>query len=160
MQVIEQLKGMDAERFLHIYSALESQGFGPLDGEVAKAMRFRPHAIRKLTMEKRAQKARSILEGNSQAELAYELFGSYLLKTCKKLVTDFLDGTGVEHEDGMIENLQDGGPDPAKITETINALDGEHNPEDVTLYLALCAEHWPQVSEVLAAWQSRVTATR
>ncbi|MAE29226.1 MAG: hypothetical protein QF615_13515 [Planctomycetota bacterium] len=159
MQVIEQLKEMDAARFLHIYSALENQGFGPLDGEVAKAMRFRPHAIRKLPMDKRAQKARSILEGRSQAELAYELFGGYLMKVCKSLVTDFLDGTGVAHEDGMIENLQDGGPDPAKVAETIAALDKDHDQADVTLYLSLCAEQWPQVDEIQAAWQARLNPT-
>ncbi|HJO26579.1 MAG: hypothetical protein CMK00_00235 [Planctomycetes bacterium] len=160
MQVIEQLKGMDAARFLHIYSALENQGFGPLDGEVAKALRFRPHAIRKLPMEKRAQKARSILEGRSQAELAYELFGGYLMKTCKSLVTEFLDGTGVAHDDGMIENLQDGGPDPAKVAETIAALDEAHDTEDVTLYLSLCAEQWPQVAEIQDAWQGRMTPAK
>ena len=35
--------------------------------------------------------------------MCYELFGTYLFAAQKQLVLDFLDGTGVEHEDGMIE---------------------------------------------------------
>ena len=99
MQVIEQLRGTSDERFLEIYQALENQGFGPLDGEVAKAMKFRPHAIKKLPMAQRAKRARNILVRAGNAELCYELFGSYLMQKCKTLVTDFLDGTGVEHDD-------------------------------------------------------------
>ena len=75
MKVIEELKKMNDERFLGIYEALEDQGFGPLDGEVAKVMKFRPHAIRKLPMAQRAKRARSILTSGSKADLTYELFG-------------------------------------------------------------------------------------
>ena len=57
MQVVEQLKQTSPDRFLEIYSALENNGFGPLDGEVAKAMKFRPQAIRKLPMAQRARRA-------------------------------------------------------------------------------------------------------
>ena len=98
MQVVEQLKQTSPDRFLEIYSALENNGFGPLDGEVAKAMKFRPQAIRKLPMAQRARRAQSILISDSNAELTYELFGSYLMKTQKPLITDFLDETGVSHE--------------------------------------------------------------
>ena len=83
MQVVEQLKKTSPERFLEIYSALENQGFGPLDHEVAKALNFRPQAIRKLPMAQRARRALSILQAQSNAEMTYELFGSYLLKTNK-----------------------------------------------------------------------------
>ena len=45
MQVIQQLKQMSEDRFLHIYDTLSKDGFGPLDGEVAAALKFRPHTI-------------------------------------------------------------------------------------------------------------------
>lgn len=155
MRVIEELKAMSEERFLAIYQALENQGFGPLDGEVAKALRFRPHAIRKLPMERRARKAKRILESTANAELCYELFGSYLLKTHKEIVTDFLDATGVEHEDGMIASVEEHKPDVAKIDEAVAALDAKYPPEDVTLYLSMCAEQWPGVPELDALWRRR-----
>ena len=104
MQVIDYLKNMSAERFLAIYQSLENQGFGPLDGEVAKILKFRPQAIRKLPMDQRARRAKAFLERGTNAELAYELFGTYLLKSQKKIVTGFLDATGVEHEEGISDD--------------------------------------------------------
>src|SRR5688500_19372467 len=101
MQVLDQLRALSDERFLAIYEALSQHGFGPLDGEVAKALKFRPQAIRKLPMAQRAKKARSLLLARSNGEMAYEVFGTYLLKDHKGLVTGFLDLTGVRHEDGM-----------------------------------------------------------
>ncbi len=156
MQVIEQLKRMSEERFLAIYTSLEQQGFGPLDHEVAKAMKFRPHAIRKLEMTKRARKARQIMEARANAELCYELFGSYLLKHHKELVTGFLEETGVEHEDGMIGNVEEDQPEGDKIAAAVDVLDGKFDPEDVTLYLSICAEQWPQVTEIQETWKARV----
>lgn len=150
-----ELERASDERFLAIYESLAEQGFGPLDSEVAKRLRFRPHAIRKLPMAKRAACAKKILGDTNNVELAYELFGTYLVRNHKGLVTGFLDATGVEHEDGMIEDVDSGVPETAKIADAITALDGGHDPADVTLYLALCAEQWPEQKELLEAWESR-----
>lgn len=155
MQVIEELKRMSDERFLAIYEALEDKGYGPLDGEVAKVLHFRPHAIRKLPMLQRARRAKTILERRSNAELAYELFGSYLIKNHAELVTRFLDATGVRHEKGMIENVEESRPDAEKIGTVVLELDRDFAPEDVTLYLAVCAEQWPAVAEIQEAWRAR-----
>lgn len=156
MQVIEQLKAMKDARFLAIYEALASEGFGPLDGEVAKDLKFRPQAIRKLPLQKRAQRARIILQRGGQANLCYEVFGSYLMATCKQLVVDFLDGTGVEHEEGMIQDTARDKPDPAKVAGVVRELDAKYDPDDVTLYLSLAAEQWPTVPEVESAWRMRI----
>jgi hypothetical protein len=151
--IVEQLQHMSEERFLAIYEALSDNGFGPLDGEVARSLRFRPQAIRKLPMEKRARQARRIVETGSNAEMAYELFGSYLVSQHRELVTGFLDETGVPHEDGMID-LDDASPAEDKLDGALAKLDGEHDPEDVTLYLALCASQWPE----MAALRERLAA--
>ena len=156
MRVIEQLERLSEPRFLEIYESLAQNGFGPLDGEVAKVMKFRPQAIRKLAMPVRAKKARSILMARRQAELCYELFGTYLLKHRKELVIGFLDATGVRHEDGMLEDLDHNRPDPSKVEAAITDLDARFDPEDVTLYLALCAEQWPMLPELEALWRSRL----
>ncbi|MEM6674706.1 MAG: hypothetical protein AAF726_17800 [Planctomycetota bacterium] len=155
MQVIEQLKEMKEDRFLRIYESLASDGFGPLDGEVAKVLKFRPQAIRKLPMPKRAKTAQALLVRGANAELCYELFGTYLMQNAKGIVTDFLDGTGVEHEDGMIKNVDDAKPDPTKIASTVTELDEKYDSDDVTLYLSLAAEQWPSVPEVESVWRMR-----
>ena len=155
MKVIEQLKAMTEARFLEIYEALANNGFGPLDGEVARAMKFRPHAIKKLPMGQRARRARTILERGGNAELAYELFGTYLMKSKKELITEFLDATGVEHKDGMIENIQAASPAPEKLADAVAQLDEKYDSGDVTLYLSMCAEQWPQVPEIESLWRMR-----
>ncbi len=154
MAVLEELQRLSDERFLALYAALAERGFGPLDGEVARSLNFRPQAIRKLPLEKRAKRARALLAGKGKAELCYEFFGTYLVKTRKDLVVGFLDATGVPHEGGMIEG-DEARPEAAKIAPTLAELDARFDPADVTLYMALCAEQWPDVPEVERAWRER-----
>ena len=159
MKVIEHLKAMDEERFLAMYEALSQEGFGPLDREVAAQLKFRPQAIRKVPMEKRARRAKALLVSRARAELCYDFFGTYLIQHRLELVTGFLDATGVEHEAGMLETLDTNRPDPAKIPDAVKDLDAKFEPDDVTLYLALCAEQWPMVTELDALWRERAGLT-
>ena len=158
MPVLDQLKKMSPERFLAIYTSLENRGFGPLDGEVAKSLRFRPQGVKKLSMEQRARRAKALLESSRNAELAYELFGAYLLRHQKGIVTGFLDSTGVPHQEGMIDDLDGAKPAPEKLEAALADLDGRFPAEDVTLYLSMCAEQWPSVAEIGAAWRARYAA--
>lgn len=145
---------MSEERFLALYEGLaDGHGFGPLDGHVAKILKFRPQAIRKLPMPTRAKRARSLIERD--AELAYELFGSHLVRHHRELITGFLDATGVEHEDGMISDVEAAQPDPKKLDEAVSALDEKFPPGDVTLYLSMCAQQWPTVDELEELWSRR-----
>ena len=155
MHVLEHIRKMTPERFLAIYTALESKGYGPLDGEVAKSLHFRPLAIKKLPMAQRARRARILLEGSRNAELAYELVGTYLMKTCKEMVTAFLDATGVKHEDGMIEDTEKSIPAGDKVAPAVHELDERYPPDDVTLYLVICSQQWPKVKELEQLLASR-----
>jgi hypothetical protein len=157
MQVLSQLKSMSPERFLAIYQSLEVDGYGPLDAEVAKSLKFRPIAVKKLAMAQRAKRARMIMEATGNSELAYEVFGAYLLKNKKELVTGFLDKTGVEHKDGMIEDIEKGVPAKGKLAGAVKELDEAFPPDDVTLYLSLCAQQWPQIAEIDAMWKKRTS---
>ncbi|MFT4649314.1 MAG: hypothetical protein ACI87O_000955 [Planctomycetota bacterium] len=156
MKVIEQLKALDGDRFLAIYEALSQKGLGPLDGEVAKDLKFRPQAIRKLPFAQRAKRAKMYMERTANAELCYELFGTYLMQDHKQLILDFLDATGVEHKEGMLEGEGRQTPEVAKLNQAISDLDGKYDASDVTLYLAVCAEQWPDVPEVESLWRMRM----
>jgi hypothetical protein len=126
-----------------------------MDGDVAKLLKFRPQAIKKLSLEQRARHARNLLLARRNAEMTYEIFGAYLLRNHKELVTGFLDALGVAHKDGMIEDMAAARPDEAKIAGALAALDPKHKPEDVTLYLALCAQHWPESRQIAELWKAR-----
>jgi hypothetical protein len=156
--VVDQLRRLSDAEFLGIYESLQQQGFGPLDAEVAKSLNFRPQAVRNLPLAQRAKRAKQILIGAKNAELCYELFGSYLIKERRELVTDFLDATGVAHENGMVEDLDSIQPAADKIAGAIAALDAKYQAFDVTLYLAMCVDQWPQVTALADAWRKRTGA--
>ncbi len=156
MSAVEQLEIVPNERFTAMYENLTHQGYGPLDAEVAQALRFRPQAIRKVPIERRAKKARELILARKNAELAYEFIGAYLMKVDKELVTDFLDKTGVAHEDGMIEDLDDL-PADDKLDTAIQELDAGHEAENVTMYLSLAAQQWPEVPRLAEIWRARVS---
>ncbi|MFT7662982.1 MAG: hypothetical protein ACI87A_001203 [Planctomycetota bacterium] len=153
--VLQELDRMTEDRFLAIYDALSDRGFGPLDGNVASALKFRPHAIRKLPFAQRAKKAKSLILGSSDAETAYDLLGSFLVKHHKELITDFLDATGVPHDEGMIEDLRAAAPDADKLPDAIKGLDEKFEPDHVTIYLAMCSQQWPDSEHVVKLWNSR-----
>ena len=56
----------------------------------------------------------------------------------------------------MVQSVENDKPDPAKVSEAVTKLDADHDPADVTLYLALAAEQWPSVPEVESAWRMRI----
>ena len=151
---IDFLATLDDERFHAIYEGLSEQGFGPLDGELAKLLKFRPQAIRKLPLAQRAKKARSLMLSRKNAELAYEVLGTYLMRTRPELVTDFLDAVGIEHEDGIVEDVS-AEPEAGKIEAAVATLDRSHPEEEVTLYLALSAQTWPDVAAFDELWRKR-----
>ena len=68
MALLEELETFSDERFLSIYESLTEKGFGPLDAQVAKALRFRPQSIRKVPLDRRARQARRLLEGPNKDE--------------------------------------------------------------------------------------------
>lgn len=154
MAVLEQLRALSDSSFLALYENLTEHGFGPLDAEVARVLKFRPQAIKKLPIAKRAEHARRILLRDSKAELCYELFGTYLMRDKKELVTAFLDATGVPHEEGMLEDTEKT-PDPQKLPTAVEELDGKFARDDVTIYLSMCVEQWPEVPELTALWKAR-----
>ena len=155
MAVLEHFKTFDEARFFALYQALTENGFGPLDGEIAKLLKFRPQAIRKLPLEKRAKLARQWIDQKHNAELCYELFGTYLMRGKRELVTGFLEKTGVKHENGLIEDVDHNTPAPDKIAGAVAELDQTFGADDVTLYLSMCAEQWPAVPGLVELWKKR-----
>ncbi len=158
MAVLEQLNKLTDEHFLAIYEALGENGFGPLDGEVAKALKFRPHAIKKLPLAQRSKHAKRLIERAHNGELAYELLGGYLMDHSPDLVTDFLDATGVKHDEGMVEDTRVQAPEASKIAAAVEQLEGKYEAEDINLYLALSTITWPQIDELRTIWESRTGA--
>lgn len=58
----------------------------------------------------------------------------WLLKAHKSLLADFLDGLGITHKDGVVDDLPDS-VDDAKLKSTLDTLLAKHPADVVKVYL-------------------------
>lgn len=145
----ELLTAMPLERLQGLYEALPDELARALDAPIAKALNSRPQTVAKRPVVMRMKALSAWLRRTRDDTLAGELLRTYLLGPRKELVVDFLDATGVEHEDGEIEG--DGAPDEARVPDALEALLADHDPGDVALYLEVATRQWPDSEAVTAA---------
>lgn len=101
---------------------------------VAQARKLRPIFLQR---QPRASRNKLILEalarpGLSQA--ADNLLRNWLIKSQTQMLKDFLDACGVEHEDGVVEDLPENIADE-NLAAGIDALLEKHPKENVVVYL-------------------------
>ncbi len=153
--MLKLLTEMSPERLTELYESLEERAQRALDGPIAKALNSRPQTVAKRPLSLRMKALRAHLLRSRDDDLAGELIRAYLLGPKKQVVTDFLDGVGLEHEDGTVEG--DGEPDESKVKPTLDAMVEKHNPADVGLYLEIAVLQWPDskaIAETLEGLRS------
>lgn len=101
---------------------------------VAQARKLRPVFLQR---QPKAARNKMILEamarpGMSQA--ADNLLRNWLIKSQTPMLKDFLDACGVEHEDGVVEDLPESIADD-KLAAGIEAILEKHPKENVLVYL-------------------------
>ena len=62
------------------------------------------------------------------------LLRGWLLKSHRSLLADFLDGVGIPHKDGMVDDLP-ATVDDAKLKNAVDALLAKHPADVVKVYL-------------------------
>jgi hypothetical protein len=84
------------------------------------------------------------------------LVRTWLLKKYKSMLVDFLDGLGVTHNEGVVEDLPASVPDE-KLRAAIDVLLGKYPPEVVAVYLNAFNDmnevDWPNLKAMLQADQ-------
>ena len=105
------------------------------DQALAEALRFRPAAVRKLTVDKRVDYfVRRVRPDNT---LASTLLTTLHLAHRRALLSAFLDALEVPNDDGLIP--PDHEPEPVaadRLAPAVDALRGRFEAPDVDLYLA------------------------
>jgi hypothetical protein len=147
------LTGMSPERLETLYTSLPDGEQAALDVAVARVLNSRVDVARRRPMPMRIKALRAWFQRSRDDDLALDVLRGYLLGPRQQLVTDFLDATGVAHEEGQVED-DDASPDGAKVPEAVQALAAKHDPVDVRLYLEVARRQWPQVPELTAALES------
>ncbi len=105
------------------------------DALVASALRFRPVAVRKLPVGRRARSL--ALSTRPGPELAASLLSAYHFAHRVPLMTQFLDALEIPHKDGLIDpEYEVHLTDQSRLSQATGSLYEKHPPEQVDLYLA------------------------
>ncbi|MEC8929005.1 MAG: hypothetical protein VX705_07320 [Verrucomicrobiota bacterium] len=101
---------------------------------VANVRRLRPADLKRQPRTARHKMILSILNKPGFEEAAGSLLRGWLLKHQVGLLTDFLDSLGIEHKDGVVDDLPASIPDE-KMNAALNALLEKHEREVIIVYL-------------------------
>lgn len=137
------ITSMSAERLGEIYRELPDPVRQALDVPIATALNSRPMSVARRPEAMKLKALQAYFRRKRDDDVALDLLRAYLLGPRKELVTDFLDATGVPHEDGQIEG--DESPDAAKVPEALKSVRANYGDADVDLYLEIARRQWPEV---------------
>lgn len=141
--MIRLLTELSAERFTTIYESLPAEMSAAFDPAIARVLNARLPKIRKTPVAMRAKALRAYLMRERDEDVAGDILRAYFLGPRLELVTDFLDGVGVKHEKGEVEDESE--PDGGRVPATIDAVLETHDRADLGLYLQIAAAQWPEV---------------
>ncbi len=109
---------------------------------LASHMKFRAKSVIGLPIEKKA-KYLATLPGVSDSVAARALV-SYHLERQRPMMGAFLDGLGIQHENGLISEENTPKPDAAKLRAAAAELATKFPREDVELYFATLVSQDPE----------------
>jgi hypothetical protein len=117
---------------------------------VAEARKLRP-----VFLERQPRPQRQATMLSTLARPALELFTGNLIRVWllkKGMLIDFLDALGIEHKEGVVEDLPET-MDDAKLRPAIEAMLAKYPSEAVAVYLHAFSEmnevNWPTLKQIL-----------
>ena len=123
-----------ANQILEDTQANNREVYRALVAAMAEAQKMRPVFIGRQPKERRHKNFVQMLSRIGAEEHAGNLIRGWLFKEHKDVLTDFLGKLGIEHEEGMVDDLPDS-IDDAKLNEAVDLLLEKHDQELVAVYL-------------------------
>lgn len=121
-------------------------------GAVAEARKLRPVFLERQPRTQRHEAMVATLSRPALDMITANLIRGWLLKKYKTMLCDFLDGLGVAHQDGVVEDLPATIED-AKLHSAVDALVAKYPPEAVSVYLhafhQMNGVDWPNLKTML-----------
>lgn len=121
-------------------------------GAVAEARKVRPVFLQR---QPRSQRHNGMLETLSKPRMelaASTLLRTWLLKEKKGLLVDFLNALGIEHEDGVVDDLPET-MDEQKLKDAVDQVLQKYPGEVVAVYLnafsGINETNWPSLKTML-----------
>ena len=142
-----------ANQILEDTQANNREVYRALVAAMAEAQKMRPVFIGRQPKERRHKNFVQMLSRIGAEEHAGNLIRGWLFKEHKDVLTDFLGKLGIEHEEGMVDELPDS-IDDAKLNEAVDLLLDKHDQELVAVYLtafnASNENRWDNLDALLA----------
>ncbi|MEC8989002.1 MAG: hypothetical protein VYB66_07145 [Verrucomicrobiota bacterium] len=142
-----------ANQILEDTQANNREVYRALVAAMAEAQKMRPVFIGRQPKERRHKNFVQMLSRIGAEEHAGNLIRGWLFKEHKDVLTDFLGKLGIEHEEGMVDDLPDS-IDDAKLNEAVDLLLDKHDQELVAVYLtafnASNENRWDNLDALLA----------
>lgn len=143
---------------LDIWVTEDSQSKKPqawLIAELAKTLRFRLNTFAALPPESKAKHLRKRINTKAFRKYCDDLLRAWLLERKRSLLVDFMEGAGLPHDNGMLDDTDDEvePPDAEVFVKAITGL-GKHPQRDLALYLGYLIivrdEFWENLPEAVA----------
>ena len=142
-----------ANRILEDTQANNREVYRALVASMAQAQKMRPVFIGRQPKERRHKSFVQMLSRAGSEEHAGNLIRGWLFKEQKDVLTDFLGKLGIEHEEGMVDNLPESISDDA-LNAAVNLLIEKYDRELVAVYLtafnASNENRWGNLDALLA----------
>lgn len=123
-----------SQQLLEDLFAVNKQLYKTALAAAASARKVRPQFLERQPRSERDKVIISVLSRPSLEDVAGNLLRGWLIKQHTPLLCDFLDGLGIPHDKGVVENLPDSADD-AKLQATVESLLAKHPHEVVAVYL-------------------------
>ncbi len=158
MRSYQVFASMSAERAAQMLEPLARQVpsvFAQAVAAASAALKARPVYLLRQPFAKRAEAVRRALSRVASDPVASEVLAVYFLECRSKLLMEWLDTVGLEHEKGMLESNAPPPPADAQLRTVVDAFLAVDDDPDRRLLLGACAAQdaiaWPVLDELLAA---------
>jgi len=142
-----------ANRILEDTQANNREVYRALVASMAQAQKMRPVFIGRQPKERRHKSFVQMLSRTGSEEHAGNLIRSWLFKEHKDVLTGFLGKLGIEHEEGMVDDLPESISDDA-LNAAVDLLIEKYDRELVAVYLtafnASNENRWGNLDDLLA----------
>lgn len=120
---------------------------------LASNRKLRPVVIQRKSVTEQVDWLVKNVKLRGSGEIATQVLQLWLLKAHTSLLTEFLDGLGIEHDgEGAADDIPDD-LDVKKLKSTITALLEKHDPELVSIYLHIFQlqrnEGWEELTKII-----------
>ena len=142
-----------ANQILEETQANNREVYRALVASIAQAQKMRPVFIGRQPKERRHKNFVHMLSRTGAEEHAGNLIRAWLFKEHKDVLTDFLGKLGIEHEEGVVDDLPESIGD-APLNEAVDLLLEKYDRELVAVYLtafnASNENRWDNLDTMLA----------